>query len=89
MSEKSIPARIEDEIKDALKRRNQIDDDIRTVEGRLNHLRSSRTHVTEHAFRLRKAAWALDGKFGDEYTDDHATGQNDRDARALRQGDST
>lgn len=85
MSEKTLLGQMEDEIKDTLDRRNRIDDQIQELDASLRQAKNNRNLLTEHAPRLRKAAWVLDGKTGGEYTDDAATGKNDKDARAIRQ----
>lgn len=85
MSEKTLRGQMEDEIKRTLDRRNKVDDQIQELDSALRQEKHNRDLLTEHAFRLRKAAWALEGKTGNSYTDDHATGQNDKDARAIRE----
>jgi len=85
MSEKTIPGQIEDQIKTALHRRNHMDDKIKELDTELRQAKHDRDALTETAFRLRKAQWALAGKVGGDYTDDHATGQNDTDARGIRE----
>ncbi len=81
----SVEKQMFDQIKDALSRRNNMDDRIRDLDTQLRQAKRDRDAITETAFRLRMAGWALDGKTGVNYTADHATGENDKMARGIRE----
>jgi len=88
MSEKTIPGQITDDLNLALTQRNNMDEVIREMDSNLRRAKHDRDAINERAFRLRKALWAMEGKTGTGYSDDHATRQNDRDAKTIRDAGS-